>query len=580
MTSTLLALAFALTPIAAPPAARPTIAVLPLVPIESSESWLGLAVADNVATGLLRYSRRDPKGGVESFPINVFSWRESLGAARGDGINTSRPLAPEAVRKLARELGARYVFSGSYRIKPGKTPRVLLKWRLVDAESTRPAKDVNVTTNFATLSTRTDKLLATVLKGLGERPERNRTPTVGIPTKALKAYAKGLEVLARQSLEPHARVVLPAMDLKKARLLFEDATADAPEFLRAWVGLALTSAMLGELELAEKQMLRALARADDFEPLNALGLYYLYVRQNKPEQAIGTLTAAGTRNPGFMGALGYLGSAYLRTGQPSEAAEVFAAYEARVPKSPWARVMHARSLAYSGQHEAAIKKTAGVLAEHLDSVMVITALAARHGQAKAYPEAIKTLEAGLTLYPDHPALLTKLSYVQLQLNRPEVALALAERAIAKQGDSRGETMAGYAYANLGHALALLGRREAALDAFRKAAELGIDSEVREQLLADERAKAVLADPKNPIVADAPPPAAAASAASPAAVASASEPEATAGESEAGADEELGADESWSEEDDWSASDDWSEADYDEEPEVAPQPAAAPVKPGT
>src|SRR5689334_5810788 len=83
-------------------AERPTLAILPPVSIDGSETWLGLGVADNLATGVLRYSR---KGKDQSYPLNVYSWRETLSAARGEALDVQKPLDFAEVARLARQLG-------------------------------------------------------------------------------------------------------------------------------------------------------------------------------------------------------------------------------------------------------------------------------------------------------------------------------------------------------------------------------------------------------------------------------------------------------------------------------------------
>ena len=614
--------------VAAPSNLRPTIAVLPPVAIDGAESWLGLAVADNLANSLLRFTRPTAKGAGPEFPLNVFSWREVLSAARSEDLDVSRPLSNESVHKLARELGARYIFSGSYRIKRKPSPKVLLKWRLIDIESPKPARDFNVTTNLATLSRRTGLLEQAVLKAVGERVDKKKPAAAAVPTKALQSYGEGLLILAKQSLEPHARIVVSVTELTKARALFEDAVRRAPNFLRAQISAAIACSMMGETDAAEQQILRAFTKASQFEPLNAIGLYYLFMRRSQSEQATKTLAETVANNPGFLGALGYLGNGYLRDGQARKAVEVSTAYEQKVPKSPWARIMHGRALAYAGQIEEGLKETSEVLSEFPDSSAVVAALAARQTQAGQYAEAIKILEKALVTHPDHPVLLTRLSYAQLQLGHAEIAVDLAKRAVARLNVGRGEMTIGYAYADLGQALAMLGKKEEAGVALRKAAELGINSEARLQLLADERAmkvaaeagaKAALVDDRPPApaaapapavpapapVASAPPAAAAAASPSPALPATAAEagnvpaserpaspvaagtPSATgdagtAAEPSGDAADSAESDEDWSEEDNWEDDEEWEEADYDDQPdadtvwsESTPMPASTP-----
>jgi tetratricopeptide (TPR) repeat protein len=326
--------------VAAAPQPRKTVAVVAPAALDGALGWVSLAVADNLATSLLDYRRPADASGVSEYPIDVFTWRESARAARAENVDTSRLISEADARKLARQLGARWVFIGSYR--PKGAGAITFQWRVVDAETRRGRRDVKVATNLTTLSGRVEALSSSVLRDLGERPGKagRRAP---VPAAALAAYGRALEILARQSLDPGAAVVLPPIELKKVQALGEKATKIAPRFARAWVAMGLASAMLGDMARAEKEVLRAVSDTDDFEALDALGPYYLYTRQGRPEDAIRALTDAVGRRSGFLLGLGYLGNTYLRVGRARQAAEVFASYAARVPGSPWARLMHARA---------------------------------------------------------------------------------------------------------------------------------------------------------------------------------------------------------------------------------------------
>jgi tetratricopeptide (TPR) repeat protein len=543
--------------LAAAPAARPTLAVLPPVAIDGDESWLGYVVADNLSADLLTYR----KAGKKDYPLNVFSWRETTSAARAEGLDVRKPLSPASQQRLAQQLGARYLFTASYRVKAGK---VLLKWRLFDAEPTAKKaapKELKVTTNLSTLSSRTEALSAAVLKQLGEKPGKGAKAAKAWSADALEAYGRGLEILAQQSLESHAPVVLPAMELKKARLLFEEAVREAPQMWRAHVGLALTSAMLGELDRAEKEVLQAAAHASDIEPTSVLGLYYLQVRRQKIDEAVKTLVDATTKHPGFLGAFGYLGSIYLRTGKAKEAEGVFRAYMDRVPKSPWARIMHSRAVGYSGKEEAALEEMRAVAKDFPESLMVVAALGTRLAQAKKVDEAIAVLQAAIAKHGEHPVLLTRLSYAYLQKGSAQEALSLAQKAVDMlSAGGRGETTAGYAWANLGHALALSGKKPEAMAAFKRASELGIGVEERLLLLADERTKPLMQDPANALATDAPPPPAPAAPSEPAPAPATEEQVPAVGEPEA---TEV---EAWEEEESFDEGEDWNEEAYDDAPE--------------
>src|SRR5689334_21590594 len=108
---------------------------------------------------------------------------------------------------------------------------------------------------MATAATKTGKLVVSVLTALGDKTAKKRLPPpLPLSTTAQKSYAQGLEILAKQSLDPQARVVVDANELKKARSLFAAAHVAAPTFVRAKVGAVLASAMLGELDRAQADL--------------------------------------------------------------------------------------------------------------------------------------------------------------------------------------------------------------------------------------------------------------------------------------------------------------------------------------
>ena len=91
----------------------------------AQQEGINLSVADKLSSGLLQYSQD-----TGAKQVSVFTWRETWDAARNEGFDLQKPLSPNSVQKLAQQLGATYVFNGSYKVKQGKKPRVLLKWRI------------------------------------------------------------------------------------------------------------------------------------------------------------------------------------------------------------------------------------------------------------------------------------------------------------------------------------------------------------------------------------------------------------------------------------------------------------------
>ncbi len=478
--------------LAAADATRPTVAILPPTPEQGADTWIGMAVADNINTRLLFHSRFDPKTVTRYYPLNVMGWRQTLSAARAEGLDTSKELSTKELGVLRRQLGADYIVCGAYKTE-GK--KVFLAW---DFAGDKPSKEQRVSFDLTDFASLTEKIATQVLTITGQSTKgiesHQMTQT---PIAALKPYAEALEILSHQSLDPRAQLVLPKPEIERAIRLLSAATDADENFVRGWVAKGVAAAMIYDTEQAEASLVRAMTTAGEFDPETSLGIYYLYARQGDVDKGIKVLEDTTTTHLGFLHGLGYLGLAYERVHQNHEALRIFALYEQRVPKSPWARVRRAEALSHTGNHVQAIAETEAVVKEFPLSVMAITALASRQIDAEKYDEAKLSLERGLKLAPNHPALLTRLSYIALEQDKPEAALKLAEDAVKALGDGRGEPLAGYAHVNLGHALALIGRTDEAFAALQKAKTLGVDSEPLIMLWRDPRLKDFLMDPHNP-----------------------------------------------------------------------------------
>ncbi len=470
---------------------RPTVAIVPPVPERGAESWIGYAIADHLEARLLFHSRYDPKTVTRIYPLNVFGPRQALAAARAEGIDAAKPLDLKGATALIRQLGATHALTGTYTVDGRK---VTLTWRFGEAKGKAKAARFDLTD----LSVGIDYLAAEILKALAQSSKGlEGHKLASLPLAALKPYAEAVQILAAQSLDPRARLVLPAAEVERARLLLSAATDAKPDFIRAWVMHGIASAMLGEMKVAEQSLIKAMTAAGEFEPTTTLGLFYLYDRQGKIADALKVLEEATQTHLGFLQGLGYLGQGYLRASESHEALRVFSLYQGRVPQSPWARVKRAEAMARTGNLDAAVADTRAVLNEWPASIMVLTALASRLIDANKLVEARQAIEEGLLKHPEHPALLTRLSHIALEEKKTDEALALAELAVQKLGDGRGETLAGYAHLNLGHALALLGREDEAIAALKKAHALGVDAEDIIILHRDPRLKELLNDGRNP-----------------------------------------------------------------------------------
>ncbi|MGC4119230.1 MAG: tetratricopeptide repeat protein [Myxococcales bacterium] len=470
-----------------------SVAVLPLVGEGGKAGWLGMAVADLMTNRLLVQSKADPVTKESKYPLDVFSWRQSVAAARGEGIAAADFMSRAA--DIRMQLGADFVLGGTWSVA-GDT--ATLHVQLI---SQRGSQAYDKTCEVAQVAQTTYEVAAQVLSVLA--PAFDRKIEGGafqpMPAAALQVYGQALELLAGQSLDPRARLVLDKAELDNAATLLESVTKTSPNSAAAWTLRAVVASMLKDFKAAEEDLVQAAAQKDDPEPSTALATYYVYSLQKNPV-ALKTLEDTVATYPGSLQALGYLGDAYLRERRFSDALRIFTIYTRRVPNNPWAAMRLASVYSRLGKHEDALKKSEGLVARNPSSVAAVAALVSRQIDAGKLDVARERLTKELAAHPDHPTLLTRMSYLELDANKPAEALALADKAIGLMGSvgSRGEALAGYAHIDRAHALALLGKNEEAIASIKTAMELGVGPDEVERLVRDPRLKAFLEDPKCPV----------------------------------------------------------------------------------
>ena len=460
---------------------HPTVAIVPPAASEKGQQWLSLVIAENLENRLLVKSRLDPATMERIYPLNIFGWRQTQAAARAEGISTRRPLSNSVAKRLTKQLGADLAFVGQYKIREKE---VIVNWRLVGAKN---PQDHQTKLNIDNIALGLGEIARQIFTSL----EIKEVGYVTIPIAKLKAgqwqdYGQALKLFARQSLDPRAHIVLPKKELDIIIGALGKLLQTSPKFTRAVVLQSMALLMRGDTEAGQKQLLKALSGVRHPEPVDALGLYHLYERQNQNELAIKALRAACDNYPGFLLGLGYLGRAHGRQQAYDKALQVFQTYGQKVPKSSWAKLQQANYLSAQGQHPAALQIVLNLRQEFPGSVQIMESLGKLYIQQEDYRKARQILERGLKGRGTHPALLTHLSFVALQENKLEEATELAEKAAKAIGHGRGEPLAGYAHLNLAHALALNKRHKKALAALQYAIYLGIGQEAKKRFLNDPR----------------------------------------------------------------------------------------------
>jgi hypothetical protein len=460
---------------------HPSVAIVPPASQDKAQQWIALVIAENLENRLLVKSRLDPATMERIYPLNIFGWRQTQAAARAEGISTRRPLSSSTAKKLTKQLGASMAFVGQYKVNE---KHVTLNWRLVGAKN---PQDYQTKLNMDNLALGLGEIARQIFTSL----EIKEVGYITIPIPKLSAiewqdYGRALKLLARQSLDPRAHLVLPTNELDTIIGALGKLLQTSPKFSRAAVLQAMTLLMRGETQTGQEQLLGTLSGVRHPGPTGALGLYHLYGRQNQPALAIKALRVACDNYPGFLLGLGYLGRAYGREKDYAKALKVFENYSQKVPQNAWAKLQQAHYLSLLGKYETALQITLNLRQEFPGSIQIMEALAKLYIQQEDYRKARQILERGLKGRTTHPALLTHLSFVALQENKLEEALDLAQKAAEAIGHGRGEPLAGYAHLNLAHALALNTRHKKALATLQYAIYLGIGQEAKERFLSDPR----------------------------------------------------------------------------------------------
>ena len=279
--------------------ARPAVAVLPFVNMsgDPEQEYFADGLAEDIITALSHW---------RSFPVIA---RNSTFAYKGQSVD---------VRKVATELGARYVLEGSVR-RGGE--RVRISAQLIDAMTghhvwaekfDRTLEDI-----FGLQDEITQRIAAIVAPEL-ERAEQKRLATKRTQNlSAWETYLRGMSCIHELTKEGIAR----------AREMFSHAIELDPTYSDAFTGLAFTHHRDIHLQIAEdpeksrREVLAAARRAVVHDPASSnayviLGIAYQHAKQY--DQAIEETKTAVSLNPS--NALAYIsrGVSLSLAGRPQE----------------------------------------------------------------------------------------------------------------------------------------------------------------------------------------------------------------------------------------------------------------------
>lgn len=466
---------------AAEPEAAPTpstsVAVTTFIGADGEAGWLGTLIADHV-TRRLHLPASEERDEV---PLYVFGWRQAMSAARS--IDLDANAIDARASDLIVELGVDHLVAGSYTIEGDA---IAIRWKIIDADGTSRAGEAS---GAKGASARTAyELGGTLLKELvpGAAPSDDSLTELAA-VGAGEAWGEAMALLAKQSRDPRATVVLSDVEIDTTLKKLEQVTQTVNDFAPGWAARATVASMgYGPQEEIAMSSAKAAMNVGASDPTAAISLYYMHQQLAEQTKARELLEQALSTYPGSLEVRNYLAQAYYLASEYEKCLEVWNEYLEHVPRSAHAARRRDRMLSRMGKHEEAVKNATELVAEHPDSVPTIAALASRQIDAKKLDAAKQTLQDALKKDPDHPLLLTRLSYVELESGSPKEALQLAEKAVERIGDGRGEPLAGYAHIDLARAQALTGNKAKAKKTLRKALRLGVGGDDIVRLANDPR----------------------------------------------------------------------------------------------
>ncbi|MEL6759887.1 MAG: tetratricopeptide repeat protein [Myxococcota bacterium] len=462
----------------------PSVAVTTFTGPEGKAGWFGALAADHVTR------RLHVASGNKAPPLYVFGWRQAMSAARSLDLLENEVDARAA--DLMVELGVDYLVTGAY-TTDGE--QIAIQWKIVGIDTPKSGEmQTSASQSAQGAYALGGEVLTALAPGVKVSDEGASSLTAGT---AGREWGEALERLSRQSRDPRATLVLSGEEIAQTLSLLEKVTQAANDFAPAWAARAALSSM-GDTPTEKIAMASAKAaiNAGATDPTAAISLYYMHQQLGQQTKARELLQEALDTYPGSLEVKNYLAQAYYLASDYEKTLEVWKTYLEDVPKSTHAARRRDRMLARLGKHTEAVANAQALLDSHPKSIPTLAALASRQIDAGELDQAKATLKLGLEENPDHPVLLTRLSYVELESGSAKESLSLAKKAVARIGDGRGEPLAGYAHVNLARAQALSGDRKTAKKTLRKAIRLGIGGDDIVRLAEDPRLKGFIELPLN------------------------------------------------------------------------------------
>jgi tetratricopeptide (TPR) repeat protein len=346
------------------------------------------------------------------------------------------------------------------------------------AQAIDPVSDKTIKSESANAANR-----AGALRAIDTLAGRVRVALGESKTEMDKVY--GAETFTAGSLEAmqaysRAQDLANTGKVQEALAAYQEAIHYDPQMGRAYSGTAIIYRNLGQMDKAEatfKEALKYVDRMSEREKYRTLGAFYFSIARNYPK-AVETYESLIAKYPTDQASLANLAFAYATERNFTRAVEISRQLVDIYPKNVLARTNYASYALYAGNYDEAIAQTGEVFKQNASYQFAFLPLALAQfskgdsvGGLKTYAQLEKLNAFGASLVP-----LGTADFAAYHGRYGEAAATLTTAAAADEhaGNKSG---AAAKYLALSEAHLILGRRDPAVAAARKATALSSEASV-------------------------------------------------------------------------------------------------------
>lgn len=274
-----------------------------------------------------------------------------------------------------------------------------------------------------------------------------------------------------------AQTLVNGGKVQEALAAYQEAITRDPQLGRAYSGMAIVYRNLGQMDKAEatfKEALKHVDRMSEREKYRTLGAYYFSVSKNYPK-AIETYETIVAKYPADQGSLGNLAFSYAMVRNFPRAMQISRQIADLYPRNVLTRTNYGDYALYAGDFDEAIAQLQQVFKQNATYQFAFLPLALAQISKGDVAAGSATYDRLGRLNAFGASVAAQgLADLAMYQGRDRDAVATLTPAIAADEKAKNLSAAAAKYVALAEAQLVLGRRDAAVAAARRAAALGSD----------------------------------------------------------------------------------------------------------